>query len=81
VVNLPIYENGQFWVCKARRGYEVYKTGITCSTRCAIVGYEGSEGLRRATDEADRRASALAEADGNTRGAKSDEGLNQEEVR
>ena len=51
-----LYENGNFWVCKAKRGYEVYETGITHSVRCAIIGYEGPEGLAKARAEADRRA-------------------------
>ncbi len=51
-----LYENGKFWVCKAKHGYEVYETGITHSVRRAIIGYEGQEGLAKARAEADRRA-------------------------
>lgn len=51
-----IYENGDYWVAKAKKGYEVYRTGITHSTRCAIIGYEGQKGLDMAKAEADRRA-------------------------
>lgn len=58
----PLYENGDYWVCKSAHGYEVYKTGITCSTRCGVIGYEGDEGFQRAKHEADRRALAACDA-------------------
>jgi hypothetical protein len=52
-----LYENGNFWVCASEKGgYEVYHTGITHSTRCAIVGWGGSKGLERAKAECDKRA-------------------------
>lgn len=52
-----LYEKGDYWVCKSeKKGYEVYKIGVTCSTRCAIIGYEGNKGLELAKDECDRRA-------------------------
>lgn len=52
-----LYENGDYWVYDARsKGYEVYKVGVTHSTRCAIIGYKGEEGLRRAKAECDKRA-------------------------
>lgn len=56
-----LYENGIFWVTKAAKGkgFEVYQSGATHSTRCAIIGFEGSPGLGRAIAECDRRA-ALA---------------------
>jgi hypothetical protein len=52
-----LYENGKFWVCKSetRKGFEVYEIGITCSTRCAIIGYEGEKGLEIAKTECDKR--------------------------
>ena len=56
-----LYETGVFWVCRARdgrKGYEVYRVGVTHSTRCAIIGYESEEGVRRARAEADKRAKA-----------------------
>lgn len=55
-----LYSNGDFWVCKAKHGYEVYKNGLTHSTRCAIIGYEGDDGLKRAIAEADRRVKEAA---------------------
>ena len=53
-----LYQNGDFWVCKALKntGFEVYRDGLTHSTRVAIIGYTGEEGLSRAKAEADRRA-------------------------
>lgn len=55
-----LYENGDYWVCKsfAKKGYEVYRIGITNSTRCAIIGFEGEEGLKRAKAECDKRAAS-----------------------
>ena len=51
-----LYENGDYWVCKAKKGYEVYKSGFTHSTRCAVIGWDGQKGINRAIQEADRRA-------------------------
>lgn len=53
-----LHEAGLYWVCKSTKhiGYDVFRTGLTHSTRCAIIGYEGEDGLRRAIAEAERRA-------------------------
>jgi hypothetical protein len=51
-----LHESGAYWVTHAKHGYEVFKTGVTHSTRCAIIGYEGKNGLERAIDECKRRA-------------------------
>jgi len=51
-----LYENSDYWVCKSKNGYEVYKNCITHSTRCAIIGYEGEKGLNMAIYECDKRA-------------------------
>jgi hypothetical protein len=61
-----LYENGPFWVCAAEfgsgrfkpksKGYEVWESGITHSTRRSIIGFAGDEGLKRAIAEADRLA-------------------------
>ena len=50
-----IYENGKHWVMlnTKNNAYEVYKTGITHSTRCAIIGK--SLGLARAIAECNKR--------------------------
>lgn len=51
------YERGDYWVLRLPKdkGYEVYKVGITHSTRCAIIGFPGHIGLARAIAEIDRR--------------------------
>lgn len=54
-----LYENGDFWVCRAGKWFEVYRSGITNSTRVATIGYEGQTGLDRAKSEADKRASTV----------------------
>jgi hypothetical protein len=52
-----LYENKNYWVYGTKKGtYEVYKVGITHSTRCAIIGYKGNEGLEMAKAECDKRA-------------------------
>ena len=60
-----LYENGDFWVTKGKKGYEVYQSGVTHSVRVAVIGWEGEEGLTKARAEADRRATkgALATID------------------
>ena len=53
------YEKGQFWVLNlGSKGFEVYKNGITHSTRCAVIGFSGQSGLDRAILEIDRRLAA-----------------------
>ncbi len=50
------YENATHWVLSVKTGYEVYKTGVTHSTRCARIGWPNSDkGLNRAIIEADKR--------------------------
>lgn len=50
------YEKGLYWVLNMKsKGFEVYKNGITHSTRCAVIGYQGQNGLNRAILEIDRR--------------------------
>jgi hypothetical protein len=51
-----VHERGAHWVLRLPNGhYEVYKTGITHSTRCAYIGWEGDKGLQRAIAEVERR--------------------------
>lgn len=46
----------KYWVLKLKSGhFEVYKTGITHSTRVAQIGYAGEVGLNRAINECNRR--------------------------
>ena len=52
------HETKDFWVLDVgKKGYEVYKTGITHSTRVASIGHGPAPqlGLTRAITEADRR--------------------------
>lgn len=50
-----LYQKGDFWVIKAKFGYEIYRDGITHASRCSIMGYEGEEGLQKTIKECDRR--------------------------
>ena len=52
------FETDQYWVKRVPKGFEVYKTGLTHSTRVAIIGYTGAVGLRRAKQEIERRQGA-----------------------
>lgn len=49
------YENGDYWVLQTDSGYEVYRIGVTCSTRCVIIGFKGKEGLEHAIYECNKR--------------------------
>lgn len=50
-----LYEKGNYWVCAAENGYEVYHNTITHSERCAIIGYKGNKGFECAKNECDKR--------------------------
>ena len=53
------YEKGQFWVLNlGSKGFEIYKNGLTHSTRCAVIGFSGQNGLDRAIVEINRRLAA-----------------------
>jgi len=39
-----IYETNNFWALRIKKGFEVYKKGVTHSTRCARIGWEGENG-------------------------------------
>ena len=49
------HETKHFWVLQVKHGFEVYKTGITHSVRCAQIGYKGEIGLNKAIAECERR--------------------------
>lgn len=54
-----IFESGKYWVLDAKqKGFEVYKTGITYSTRCAVIGWTGQVGIDKAKQEIKRRQEA-----------------------
>ncbi len=50
-----VYESGEHWVLKIKSGFEVYKNGVTHSTRCAEIGWKGEKGLNKAIAECKRR--------------------------
>lgn len=51
-----VFESGKYWIFDAKKkGFEVYKNGITHSTRCASIGWTGQFGLDRAKQEIKRR--------------------------
>jgi hypothetical protein len=51
-----VFESGKYWVFDAKKkGFEVYKNGITHSTRCAQIGWNGQVGLDKAKQEIKRR--------------------------
>jgi hypothetical protein len=53
-----VFETDHHWVKRVPKGFEVYKTGLTHSTRVAIIGYTGDKGLQRAKAEIERREAA-----------------------
>ena len=53
-----IFETDQYWVKRVPKGFEVYKIGLTHSTRVAVIGYTGDKGLQRAKLEIERREAA-----------------------
>lgn len=55
-----VYENPTHWVLRVAKGWEIYRIGVTCSTRCATIG-RGIP-VSRAIEEADKRhARAVAD--------------------
>lgn len=51
-----VFEQGDFWVYQTKqKTYEVYRIGATCSTRVAIIGFKGEQGLEIAKREIERR--------------------------
>ena len=52
-----VYERGCYWIKAADSfaGFEVYRIGITHSTRVASIGWTGTAGLDRAKAEIERR--------------------------
>ncbi len=50
-----LHETTRYWVLRLPKGFEVYRKGITHSTRCAQIGIPGDRGLQRAKAECERR--------------------------
>lgn len=54
------HETANHWVLAVGdKGYEVYRTGLTHSTRVGIIGFTGERGLERAKQECTRREQSL----------------------
>ncbi len=58
-----VFETDHYWVKRVPKGFEVYKTGLTHSTRVAVIGYTGDKGLQRAKLEIERREAASGPSD------------------
>ena len=59
--NQIAYENSTHWVFDdGKNAYEVFRNGITHSTKCATIGR--SLGLAKAIHEADRRHSFIQDS-------------------
>ena len=58
-----VFETDHYWVKRVPKGFEVYKTGLTHSTRVAVIGYTGDKGLQRAKLEIERREAASGPAE------------------
>ena len=50
-----VFELDNYFVLKAKHGFEIYKSGITHSIRCAIIGYEGQIGIDKSIREIQKR--------------------------
>lgn len=52
-----LFEREGYWIAAARtfKGYEVWRSGVTCSERVACIGWLGTAGLDRAKAEIERR--------------------------
>lgn len=50
------FETSNYWILdKGGKGFEVYKKTITHSVRCAVIGYDGADGLEKTKQEIQRR--------------------------
>jgi hypothetical protein len=49
------YEKGNYWALKVKYGFDVYKIGITHSTRVARIGFQGERGVAEVKEEIARR--------------------------
>ena len=54
-----LHESKHHWVLRIEGGFEVYRVGITHSTRCAQIGYTGDVGLQKAIAECARRDTSI----------------------
>jgi hypothetical protein len=54
-----VYEDGEYWVLKVHKGFEVYKTGVCYSKRVSQIGYTGAVGIECAVNEIERRKATM----------------------
>lgn len=54
-----VYEGKKHWVLKVNDGYEVYRLGVTHSTRCSQIDTTGNKGLEKAIKECNKRDNEL----------------------
>lgn len=52
---IVLYTLDNHFVVKADKYFEVYRNEGVAVVRCAIIGYPGKEGMRRAIAECERR--------------------------
>lgn len=57
-----MHESKYHWVLRVTGGYEVYRIGITHSTRCAQIGFTDNMGLLKAITECTRRDNIIDNA-------------------
>lgn len=50
-----VFEMGDHFAVRVKYGFDCYRNGATHATRCAIIGYTGADGMRRAIAECIRR--------------------------
>jgi len=53
-----LYENGNFWVLRTPRAYEVYETDLTHSRRRAVISCTFPNAFDRAKETCDKRHAA-----------------------
>ena len=53
-----VHEDGDYWVLRTARGFEVYRARTTHSARIAVIGFPGDQGLLRAKHEIARSIEA-----------------------
>ena len=54
-----IFEAGDYWVSRERKGFKVWRGGFIYATLVATIGYEGEKGEKRAIEECKLRAGEI----------------------
>lgn len=50
-----VIEDGDYFAIRAPKGFEIYRNAGSHSVRCAVIGFDGADGLARVRKEIDRR--------------------------